>query len=101
LAPNPRIAALLVGLFSQKFSENEKQKEEKLTAEISAALDAVQNLDEDRILRSLLAVIRATLRTNYFLDKPYVSFKLDPKGVPGLPEPKPLFEIWEIGRAHV
>ncbi|HYY61273.1 MAG TPA: NAD-glutamate dehydrogenase domain-containing protein, partial [Burkholderiales bacterium] len=26
--------------------------------------------------------------------KPYVSFKLDPKGVPGLPEPKPLFEIW-------
>src|SRR5205809_2947374 len=61
LASNPRIAALLVRLFFQRFSENEKPKEEKLTTEISAALDAVQNLDEDRILRSLLAVIRATL----------------------------------------
>src|SRR5437879_4279676 len=94
LASNPRIAALLVRLFFARFSENGKQKEQELAAEISAALDAVQNLDEDRILRSLLAVIRATLRTNYSLDKPYVSFKLDPKGVPGLPEPKPLFEIW-------
>ncbi|HEY3074966.1 MAG TPA: NAD-glutamate dehydrogenase [Burkholderiales bacterium] len=94
LASNPRIAAFLVRLFFQRFSEGEKQKEEKLTAEISAALDAVQNLDEDRILRSFLAVIRATLRTNYFLDKPCVSFKLDSKRVPGLPEPRPLFEIW-------
>src|SRR5207244_7912207 len=75
-------------------SENNKQNEEPLASEIATALDAVQNLDEDRILRSFLAVIRATLRTNFFLDKPYVSFKLDPKGVPGLPEPKPLFEIW-------
>src|SRR5205823_2550440 len=70
------------------------QTEEKLSAEISAALDAVQNLDEDRILRSFLAVIQATTRTNYFLNKSYLSFKLDPKGVPGLPEPRPMFEIW-------
>src|SRR5207247_381746 len=26
--------------------------------------------------------------------KPYLSFKLDPARVPGLPEPKPMFEIW-------
>ncbi len=26
--------------------------------------------------------------------KPYLSFKLDPSMVPGLPEPKPMFEIW-------
>ncbi len=26
--------------------------------------------------------------------KPYLSFKLDPRKLPGVPEPKPLFEIW-------
>ncbi|TMH46541.1 MAG: NAD-glutamate dehydrogenase [Betaproteobacteria bacterium] len=92
LASNPRVAALLVRLFFARCRE--PAGEAALAVELGAALDAVQNLDEDRILRSFLAVIRATLRTNFFLDKPYVSFKLDPKGVPGLPEPKPLFEIW-------
>src|SRR6266513_1205672 len=94
LVANPRIATLLVRLFFSRFSENKKQNEEPLAADISAALDAVQNLDEDRILRSFLAVIQATTRTNYFLNKSYLSFKLDPKGVPGLPEPRPMFEIW-------
>ncbi|HZD19169.1 MAG TPA: NAD-glutamate dehydrogenase, partial [Burkholderiales bacterium] len=94
LATNPRVAALLVQLFLARMREGGAAREADLSAELATALDAVQNLDEDRILRSFVAVIRATLRTNYFLDKPYVSFKLDPKGVPGLPEPKPLFEIW-------
>ena len=94
LASNPQVAALLVQLFYARMREGGAAREADLSAQLAAALDAVQNLDEDRILRSFVAVIRATLRTNYFLDKPYVSFKLDPKGVPGLPEPKPLFEIW-------
>jgi glutamate dehydrogenase len=94
LATNPRVAALLVRLFLTRMREGGAASEADISTELMAALDAVQNLDEDRILRSFLAVIRATLRTNFFLDKPYVSFKLDPKGVPGLPEPKPLFEIW-------
>src|SRR5882672_8798902 len=95
LVANPRIAALLVRLFFTRFSKNEGQTEEKLAAEISAALDEVQNLDEDRILRSFLAVIQATTRTNCFQgEKTYLSLKLDPKRVPGLPEPRPMFEIW-------
>ncbi|MEO6319211.1 MAG: NAD-glutamate dehydrogenase domain-containing protein, partial [Polaromonas sp.] len=42
----------------------------------------------------------ATLRTNAWQltasgeSKPYLSFKLNPREVPGVPEPKPLFEIW-------
>src|SRR6266850_2434774 len=95
LVANPRIAALLVRLFFTRFSKNEGQTEEKLSADISAALDEVQNLDEDRILRSFLAVIQATTRTNFFQEgKTYLSLKLDPKRVPGLPEPRPMFEIW-------
>ena len=59
-----------------------------------------RNLDEDRTLRRFLAVIQATLRTNYFqtdtagAKKPYISFKFNPALVPGLPEPKPRFEIY-------
>ena len=61
--------------------------------EIEEAMDQVPNLDEDRILRQILGVIGATLRTNYFQraadgrPKPYLSFKFDPAKVPGLPDP--------------
>src|SRR5437879_7503151 len=95
LVANPRIATLLVRLFFSRFSESKKQGEDPLANEITTALDAVQNLDEDRILRSFLAVIQATTRTNFFHEgKTYLSLKLDPKRVPGLPEPRPMFEIW-------
>ncbi len=94
LATHPRIAALLVRLFFARFEGGAKDREATLAGEISAALDEVQNLDEDRILRSFLAVIQATTRTNYFLGgSRFISFKFDPKRVPGLPEPRPMFEI--------
>ncbi|OGA66641.1 MAG: NAD-glutamate dehydrogenase [Betaproteobacteria bacterium RIFCSPLOWO2_12_FULL_65_14] len=93
LVANARIAAMLVRLFVARF-RNDKENEAALATEIAAALDAVQNLDEDRILRSFLAVIQASVRTNYFHAKPYLAFKLDSRRVPGLPEPRPLCEIW-------
>ncbi len=74
-----------------------------LVERITTALDEVSSLDHDRILRSYLTVIQATLRTNYFqtdaaaggaAPKPYISFKLDPAIVPELPEPRPRFEIF-------
>jgi glutamate dehydrogenase len=95
LAANPRIAALLVRLFFTRFKDDNREGEARLAAEITAALDQVENLDQDRILRSFLALVQATTRTNFFQgSKPYISFKLDPKQVPGLPEPRPMFEIW-------
>ena len=93
LSAHPRIAALLVRLFFVRFNE-QAGNQAALARQISDALDEVQNLDEDRILRSFLAVVQATTRTNYFLGKPYLSFKLDPQRVPGLPEPRPMFEVW-------
>ena len=68
--------------------------------EITAALDDVASLDQDRILRALLGLIQATLRTSYFqLDeagqpRDYVAVKLDPKAVPDLPAPRPAYEVW-------
>ena len=114
LAANPGIAAMLVELFHVRL-DPDRQREEphpKDTAirkcdatlavmtRIEAALDAVANLDEDRILRSYIGVIRATLRTNCYqlgtdgAPKPYLSFKLDPHRIPELPEPRPKYEIF-------
>ncbi|MDK3021794.1 NAD-glutamate dehydrogenase [Cupriavidus taiwanensis] len=108
LTGNAGIAALLVALFVARFdtfsqvaADTARQARcDKLLTEIGTALDKVPNLDEDRILRLFLGVISATVRTNYFhrgedgQPRPYLSFKFNPALVPGLPEPRPMFEIW-------
>ncbi|MGF6597320.1 glutamate dehydrogenase [Paraburkholderia sp. GAS448] len=104
LTGNPEIAKRLVELFVTRFDpvlgETREARVEELLKAIGSALDQVPNLDEDRILRQFLGVINATQRTNYYRHdahghpKPYLSFKFDPAKVPGLPEPKPMFEIW-------
>jgi glutamate dehydrogenase len=101
---NPGLARQLIELFVARFHPAGAPARathcEALLREIETALDQVPNLDEDRILRQFLGVITATVRTNYFRRDtngrplPYLSFKLDPNRVPGLPEPKPMFEIW-------
>ncbi len=104
LATHAAIARLLAELFKQRFDPvldaGRAERSRKIAAEIERALDAVASLDEDRILRQFLAVIQATLRTNYYqraangAAKPYLSFKFNPALVPGLPEPRPMFEIF-------
>ncbi|MGZ8155617.1 MAG: NAD-glutamate dehydrogenase, partial [Burkholderiales bacterium] len=98
LAAHPSIARMLVNLFRLRFdpvSADDVAAERQSNA-IEAALETVANLNEDRVLRQLLALIHATLRTNYFRSpsRGFVSFKLDPAKVPGMPEPQPLFEIF-------
>ncbi len=104
LVSNVAIVRLLVALFEVRFDPayagDRSAREVELQGEIETALDGVTSLDQDRILRSFLAVMLATLRTNYFQKgadgdpKAYVSFKLDPAKVPDLPAPRPKFEIW-------
>jgi glutamate dehydrogenase len=105
LAEHAGIARLLVALFETRFALKmappARQSEElKIGQALDHALDQVASLDGDRVLRAYLAVIRATLRTNYYQTdaagkvKHYLSFKLDPARVPELPLPRPMFEIW-------
>ena len=147
LSEHPGIAGQLVELFETRFDPR-KQPDSSLQPEATAesvaenasadaapltdddpivasildALGDVGSLDQDRILRALLGLITATLRTNVFRDdcrigaepvssspsrpadfatenaaQPIlaaVAFKLDPQRVDGLPEPRPKFEIW-------
>jgi glutamate dehydrogenase len=100
LASHPAVARLLVELFVGRFDPHGDRREvAKLDERIGVALDAIPSLDDDRILRGLWSLVRATLRTNYFqtengASKAHVSFKLDPAQIPDLPLPRPMFEIW-------
>jgi glutamate dehydrogenase len=98
LATHQAISQSLVKLFHTRFdparSTNRDAAMTTLVADITEQLDAVANADEDRILRRFLAVIQASLRTNFYQRKSYLSIKLECAKVPELPEPKPLFEIF-------
>jgi glutamate dehydrogenase len=104
LRANPAITRLLVRLFESRFDPMlQVGAEERCTAiteELRGQLDEVVSLDHDRILRSYLALIEATLRTNYFQhtgeghSAPYLVLKLASERVPVVPAPRPKFEIW-------
>ncbi|MFJ8650483.1 NAD-glutamate dehydrogenase [Streptomyces sp. NPDC093546] len=104
LRNNVHTTRLLVSLFEARMAP-ERQRAgteliDGLMEELDGALDQVASLDEDRILRSFLTVIKATLRTNFFQKTEsgephaYVSMKFDPQAIPDLPAPRPAFEIW-------
>ena len=101
LLGHPDVARLLVKLFLARMNPEHPDPElaERLGRAMEVAIDGVPSLDEDRILRSFLAVVRATVRTSYFRDasdspQEYVSFKLEPATVAAVPEPRPKFEIF-------
>jgi glutamate dehydrogenase len=119
LRSNGAITRLLVRLFESRFDPARRsgvaERCEAITEEIRGQLDEVVSLDHDRILRSYLALIDATLRTNYYrpgghggagsppvnrgglggiVPPDYLVLKLDPGSVPGLIAPRPKFEIF-------
>ena len=105
LVGSPAIARDLAGLFRARFDPaGEAGRDERvamLEQRIGDGLQQVQILDEDRILRRYLGLIQATTRTNAFQPDPatgalkdYLSFKLDPARVPGMPLPRPAYEIF-------
>ena len=104
LSANPEIVRKLVDLFKVRFDpargDGPEDEADEIAARIEKEVDAVASLDDDRILRSFLRLVQATLRTNYFQladdgqPKPYLSFKFDPALVPDLPLPRPMYEIW-------
>ncbi|MEU3506229.1 NAD-glutamate dehydrogenase domain-containing protein, partial [Streptomyces hundungensis] len=104
LRDNVHTTRLLVSLFEARLSPDRQKAGTELIdgilEELDGALDQVASLDEDRILRSFLTVIKATLRTNYWQKSAegaphaYVSMKFDPQMIPDLPAPRPAFEIW-------
>ncbi|MBU6213595.1 MAG: NAD-glutamate dehydrogenase [Actinomycetales bacterium] len=102
---HPVIARMLIELFevrlAPEFGGDRESEARRLNALLSDELQRVVGLDADRILRGLLALVNATLRTNAYVRdefgalRPYLSFKLDSSALGGLiPSPLPFVEIW-------
>jgi glutamate dehydrogenase len=107
LNKHARVAASLFELFDRRFNpavglDADAREAEcaKIAGRITAALDEIPVLDEDRILRNLLTLINATLRTNFYQQRSgepgleTIAFKLKSSEIEWLPAPKPFAEIF-------
>ncbi|PTT09783.1 NAD-glutamate dehydrogenase [Caulobacter sp. HMWF025] len=113
LADHPAVARLILDLFQTKFHpavaadlKTRQEQARAVQARIDEALQAVESLDADRVLRRIAALVGAIQRTNFYqpgLDgepKPYISFKIASRELEDLPAPKPYREIF-ISAPHV
>jgi glutamate dehydrogenase len=98
LVAYPAIARGTVELFKARFDpalgDGRQAALERVERSLGKALESVATLDEDRILRRFLNAVRCSLRTNYWMEKAWISFKVDSRAIDELPAPRPLFEIF-------
>lgn len=76
------ITALFVDYFLTKFNPKIKDREtqlEKIEEKIKEKIKLVPQILDDRILNIMMTFLKSLLRTNYFLDKETISFKIDTK----------------------
>lgn len=101
---HPAISQLLAEYFAARFDPDadESGREAAMASideSIETALSDVASLDADRVLRSSLELLRATVRTNYFLDPSgelptALALKIRPTELSFVPKPKPALEMW-------
>lgn len=102
MAGHGELMAGIVALFERRFDPDNPQQSdaEAQEDEVLAALDAVESLDADRLLRACLDVVRACLRTNYYQrddqgqHKASITLKLAPSKISELPKPLPKIETF-------
>jgi glutamate dehydrogenase len=98
MAAYPQISERLVRMFEARFDPVGAATDEEVDGirqGIHQDLRAVSSLDQDNILRHLLGTIEAIVRTNAFLpDRSSLSFKIRSEGVPEMPKPVPLYDLW-------
>jgi glutamate dehydrogenase len=107
LSNHPGVTRLILDLFRIKFDpaiaadlEARKAQAGAVMDEIVEALQLVESLDDDRVLRRLALLVGAIQRTNFYQRaadgsvKPYISFKVASGSLADLPAPKPFREIF-------
>ena len=106
LVKHAGIAAEIVALFHARFdprsdaAEARADKQKEIAARIEDALQKVESLDEDRILRHFVNAVQSAIRTNFFQPgkdgqaKPLIAIKFESRKITDLPLPRPLYEIF-------
>jgi glutamate dehydrogenase len=107
LRKHAAIAAQIVSLFQVRFDPQlgtapaqHTVRETEIATAIETALNAVDSLDEDRILRRFVNAVTAAIRTNFYqrdavgAPKALIAVKFASRKLDGLPLPRPLYEIF-------
>ncbi|MDE1972797.1 MAG: NAD-glutamate dehydrogenase, partial [Hyphomicrobiales bacterium] len=107
LRKHAAIAAEIVALFHARFdpalgpADGERAAvQETIAAKIETALQAVDSLDEDRIVRRFVNAVQSAIRSNFYQHgadgrpKPLISVKFASRKLDGMPLPRPLYEIF-------
>jgi glutamate dehydrogenase len=113
LSAHPGVTRLILDLFRTKFHPavradlaTRQAQAAEVMGEITEALQLVESLDDDRVLRRIALLVGAIKRTNYYQPgadgqpKPYISFKVASPELADLPLPKPYREIF-VWATHV
>jgi len=104
LTDHPRAARLLFEVFTAQFDPFLAGDRDTTTATLEDSfqqyLEDVRSIEDDRTLRRLLALVRATVRTNYFQpafrDNPGrpIALKFACAALDFMPHPVPMYEVW-------
>ncbi len=107
LRKHSAIATQIVTLFHTRFdphlpasNDERTAREAEIASAIETALQAVESLDEDRILRHFVNAVQGAIRTNFYqLDrdgqpKDVIAIKFSSRKVDAMPLPRPLYEIF-------
>lgn len=108
LTENPKISRVLIELFDGYHNpKTEKQSEglvKKALNKLEKEFEKVESSEHDRVLRKVLELIKATLRTNFYQKnsdgsyKTAIAFKFDCSQISDMPAPKPYREIFVYSR---
>jgi glutamate dehydrogenase len=101
LANAPRVARQLWQIFDVKFNpaltltiDQRITRVAEEEGKFAEHLRSVSDITHDRVLKALLSLIRATVRTNFFSQTDTFAMKLRSSEVELMPHPRPLFEIF-------
>jgi glutamate dehydrogenase len=101
------VAAKIVQLFHARFdprlaiaADERAHRQAEILAQIESALQSVESLDEDRILRRFVNAVVAAVRTNFYqldgagLPQATIAIKFESRKIEEMPAPRPLYEIF-------
>jgi glutamate dehydrogenase len=107
LRKHSAVAAQVVTLFHTRFdpklgagADERAAREAFIASSIETALQAVDSLDEDRILRRFVNAVTSAIRTNFYQHgadgqpNDLIAVKFSSRKLDGIPAPRPLYEIF-------
>ena len=107
LRKHATVAAQIFDLFRTRFdprsslpAQQRAAREKEILSAVETALQAVDSLDEDRIIRHFVNAVTAAVRTNFYqLDrdgraKDAIAVKFSSRVLDAVPPPRPLYEVF-------